>query len=193
MYKIATSKTGVVFVSLLDDELASKACGINVTKYKLMAFAISGLFGSLAGCVEAYFSARATPDFFNVTISILPILFAILGGIGTIYGPVIGTYIFYILDLYVFPPIVGYVAPQYAGPGSTEVIGLIIFLALVIIFATRWPRGIGRAIVDKLGDLEEAREIEEIEKKNVKQFSRWRNASAFLTRRLRKRSEKSET
>jgi branched-chain amino acid transport system permease protein len=48
IYKVATSRTGVVFVSLLDDELASKACGINVTKYKLMAFAISGLFGSLA-------------------------------------------------------------------------------------------------------------------------------------------------
>lgn len=54
IYKISNSKTGIVFVSILDDELASKACGINVTKYKLMAFAISGLFGSLAGSVGAY-------------------------------------------------------------------------------------------------------------------------------------------
>jgi branched-chain amino acid transport system permease protein len=189
IYKIATSKTGVVFVSLLDDELASKASGINVTKYKLMAFAISGLFGSLAGCVEAYFSSRATPTTsFDVIISILPILVTILGGIGTIYGPLVGTYIYYLLDQYVFPPIVRFVDPSLAR--STDVIGLIIFLAIVIIFATRWPRGIARAIVDKLDDLQEAREIEEIEKKKVKRFSRWRNALTLHIRR--KRSEKGE-
>lgn len=61
IYKVAYSKTGVVFVSMLDDELASKACGINVTKYKLMAFAISGLFGSLAGCLATYQSRGQPP------------------------------------------------------------------------------------------------------------------------------------
>jgi branched-chain amino acid transport system permease protein len=191
IYKIAASRTGVVFVSLLDDELASKASGINVTKYKLMAFAISGLFGSLAGCVEAYFSSRATPNFFDISISIIPILVTILGGIGTIYGPLVGTYIYYLLLHYVFPPIVSFVAPGFAR--STDVIGLIVFLVVVIVFATRWPRGIARTIVDKLGDLQEAREIEEIEKKKVKRFSRWRNALAFHIRRLGKRSQNGET
>jgi len=191
IYKVATSRTGVVFVSILDDELASKASGINVTKYKLMAFAISGLFGSLAGCVEAYFSSRATPNFFDISISIIPILVTILGGIGTIYGPLVGTYIYYLLYEYVFPPIVSFVDPSLAR--STDVIGLIIFLAIVIIFATRWPRGIARAIVDKLGDLQEAREIDEIEKKKGKRFSGWRGALASRIRKLRKRKEKSET
>jgi branched-chain amino acid transport system permease protein len=179
-------------VSLLDDELASKACGINVTKYKLMAFAISGLFGSLAGCVEGYFSSRVTPDpFFGITLSILPILMTILGGIGTIYGPLVGTYIYYLLYYYVFPPIVSFVAPQFAR--ATDIIGLIIFLAIVIVFASRWPRGIARALVDKLADIEEPREIEETEKKKVKRFSGWRSALTSLTGRLRKRSEKSKT
>jgi Na+-transporting methylmalonyl-CoA/oxaloacetate decarboxylase gamma subunit len=91
----------------------------------------------------------------------------------------------------VFPPIVAFVAPSLAR--STDIIGLIIFLLIVIIFASRWPRGIGRAIVDKLDDLQEAREIEETEKKKVKRFSRWRNALAFHIRKLRKRSEKGET
>ena len=54
LYKIANSKTGIVFVSILDDELASKASGINTTKYKLMAFAISACFASLSGAVFAH-------------------------------------------------------------------------------------------------------------------------------------------
>jgi branched-chain amino acid transport system permease protein len=191
IYRIATSRTGVVFVSLLDDELASKACGINVTKYKLMAFAISGLFGSLAGSVQAYFSSRVAPIYFDVSISLLPIIVTIVGGIGTIYGPLVGTYIYYLLNEYVFPPIVNYVAPQYSQ--YTGFIGSVVFMSIVIIFVIRWPRGIARAIVDKLADIQEPREIEELEKKKVKRFRQWRNALASLTRRLRKRKEKGET
>ena len=191
IYKIATSRTGVVFVSLLDDELASKACGINVTKYKLMSFAISGLFGSLAGCVQAYFTSRVMPNFFDVSISLLPIIVTIVGGIGTIYGPLVGTYIYYLLNEYVFPPIVGYVAPTYSQ--YTGFISSIIFMSLVIVFAIRWPRGIARAVVDKLADIEEAREIEELEEKEVKRSRRWRDSWASLIQRLKKREEKGET
>jgi branched-chain amino acid transport system permease protein len=191
IYRIATSRTGVVFVSLLDDELASKACGINVTKYKLLAFAISGLFGSLAGSVQAYFSSRVAPIYFDVSISLLPIIVTIVGGIGTIYGPLVGTYIYYLLNEYVFPPIVNYVAPQYSQ--YTGFIGSVVFMSIVIIFVIRWPRGIARAIVDKLADIQEPREIEELEKKKVKRSRQWRNALASLTRRLRKRKEKGET
>jgi branched-chain amino acid transport system permease protein len=185
IYKIATSRTGVVFVSLLDDELASKACGINVTKYKLMGFVISGLFGSLAGCVQAYFASRVMPNFFDVSISLLPIIVTIVGGIGTIYGPLVGTYIYYLSNEYLFPTIVNYVAPQYSQ--YTGFISSVIFMSIVIIFVIRWPRGIARAIVDKLADIQEPREIEELEKKKVKRFRQWRNALAFLILRLRKR------
>jgi branched-chain amino acid transport system permease protein len=191
IYRIATSRTGVVFVSLLDDELASKACGINVTKYKLMAFAISGLFGSLAGSVQAYFTSRVAPIYFDVSISLLPIIVTIVGGIGTIYGPLVGTYIYYLLTEYVFPTIVNYVAPQYSQ--YTGFISSVIFMSLVVIFVIRWPRGIARAIVDKLADIQEPREIEELEKKKVKRFRQWRNALASPIRRLRKRKEKGET
>jgi branched-chain amino acid transport system permease protein len=158
IYKIANSKTGVVFVSILDDELASKACGINVTKYKLMAFAISGLFGSLAGCIGAYLQRGATPSMLDVSVSITPLVATILGGIGTIYGPLVGTYIYFLLDRYVFIELV-----PLGGTIST-----LIFMLIVVVFVIKWPRGIGRVIVEKLEDLEEPREIEEVEKKKAK-------------------------
>jgi branched-chain amino acid transport system permease protein len=188
IYKIASSKTGVVFVSLLDDELASKACGINVTKYKIMAFALSGLFGSLAGCVYAYLFGRATPDFLGISFSLIPITVTILGGIGTIYGPLVGTYIYYLLNNlltnYIFPK----AAPQFSGYAP-----LLIFMLLVIIFVVKWPRGISRVIVDKLDDLQEPREIEEIEKKKVKRFGWLQNVLTSSTQRLRERKKKGET
>lgn len=159
IYKIATSKTGIVLISILDDELGSKACGINVTKYKLMSFAISGLFGSLAGAFNAHMvEGSANPNFFHLSNSIIPIIGTILGGIGTIYGPIVGTYIFYLMNRYVFTEVVP----------LDPTLQLLLFVLIVILFIVKWPRGVARAIIEKLEDLEEPREIEEIEKERAK-------------------------
>lgn len=158
LYKVANSKTGIIFVSILDNELASKASGINVTKYKLMAFAISGSFASLTGAIYVHLQAgplSAGPmQTFAITISFLPIILTILGGIGTIYGPLLGAYIYYILDRYVFGILIR-IPPEW------EHAKLLAFVLIVIILIIKWPRGIARFIVDKLRDLEEARELEE--------------------------------
>ncbi len=159
IYKIATSKTGLVLISILDDELGSKACGINVTKYKLMSFAISGLFGSLTGAVYVHMvEGRANPNFFHFSYSIIPIIVTILGGIGTIYGPIVGTYIYYIMNRYIFTEVI---------PLDMN-IQLLLFILIVILFILKWPRGVARAIVEKLEDLEEPREVEEILKGKTK-------------------------
>jgi len=167
LYKLANSKTGMVFVSILDDELASKACGINVTKYKLISFAISGLFASLAGSISAHLIRIANPPMFSLTISILPLIFTILGGLGTIYGPLIGAYIYFILDRYVLTTLIPIHKWTYFGIEWIHV-KFLIFALIVVIFILKWPRGIAKSFVEKLEDLEEAREIEEIERKKKK-------------------------
>jgi branched-chain amino acid transport system permease protein len=159
IYKIATSKTGIVLISILDDELGAKACGINVTKYKLMSFAISGLFGSLAGALCAHMlEGKANANFFHLSNSLTPVIVTILGGIGTIYGPLVGTYIYYILNKYIFLRVV---------PLDLTV-QLLLFVIVVVIMILRWPRGLARAIVEKLEDLEEPREVEVILKEKAK-------------------------
>jgi branched-chain amino acid transport system permease protein len=163
IYKIATSKTGIVFVSILDNELASKACGINVTKYKLLAFMISGIFGTVAGFLFSHvYSYNAHPTDFSLTYSFLPITVTFLGGLGTIYGPIAGAYIYVILDQYVLP---NHIIPwaismgiQISRPIETK---NIIFALILITFIIKWPRGIARTIVDKLNDLAKPRDIEE--------------------------------
>ena len=151
MYKVANSRIGIVLVSILDDDWASKACGIDVTKYKLLAFSISALFASLAGSVYAHILAGVSPIIFSLTLAFLPVIMTILGGIGTIYGPIAAAYILTILDMYVLGTVLD--IHPYWHP--------IIFIIPVIIFIIVWPRGIARFVTDKMEDLSEERELEE--------------------------------
>jgi len=159
IYKVANSKTGIVFMSILDDELASKACGINITKYKLMSLIISGLFATLAGCLLAHISARtATPWMFDLTLSFAPVIVTFLGGIGTIYGPIVGAYVYAILDKYFLTVLV----PQLVDvPSWFQHAKLLIFTSVVVILIIKWPRGVARFTTDRLEDLEEARDLDE--------------------------------
>lgn len=162
IYKIATSKTGIVFISILDNELASKACGINVTKYKLIAFTLSGFFASLSGCIYIYLlSGRVTPGSFYVTNSFLPITYTFIGGLGSIYGPIAGTFIYKFIENYIFRK---YLRPiMVSGGFSAQYDNLItvIFAIIIILIAVKWPRGIARTLIDKLSDLAKPRDIEE--------------------------------
>jgi len=163
IYKIANSKTGIVFMSILDDEVASKACGINVTKHKLMSFVISGLFASLAGCIYAHFLTVANPPMFQLTRSFEVVIVTFLGGIGTIYGPIVGAYIYLILDRMVLANLLPTALKQINVelPPEFAPARLLIFTIVVLILVIKWPRGVARFTTDKLGDLEEARDLDE--------------------------------
>jgi branched-chain amino acid transport system permease protein len=163
IYKIANSKTGIVFLSVLDDEVGSKACGINVTKYKLLAFALSALFASLAGSIQAPLIYVASPAAFSLNLSFYAIIITIFGGIGTIYGAIAASYIIYFLDQYVLTMVVN--VPTEWHP--------LIFIVVVIIFVVKWPRGVARFVVeDGLKELSKEREIEERGKRIWKKYKR---------------------
>lgn len=173
LYKIANSKTGIVFVSILDDELASKASGINTTRYKLMAFAISACFASLSGAVFAHILTAIGPSgTLTVTLSFLPVIMTVFGGIGTIYGAIAATFIIQILDLYVLTDLVP--IPLEWHP--------LIFIIIVIIFVLKWPRGIARFVVeDVLKELSKEREIEERGKHIWRKYKKKKQEAAEST------------
>lgn len=151
IYKIANSRTGIVFVSILDDEMASKACGINVTRYKLIAFAISAAFASLAGGVNVHLLLSASYTNFSLTLSFFAVILTVLGGMGTIYGAIVGSYIIIFLDRYLLRMVVD----------VPDVWHVLIFIIPVIILVIKWPRGVARFATDKLQDLSEERPLEE--------------------------------
>ena len=91
------SRTGRAIMSIRDNRIAAEATGINVTKYKLMAFIISAVFAGMAGVLYALnFSALAAKKF-DYNTSILVLVFVVLGGIGNIRGSMIAATVLYVL------------------------------------------------------------------------------------------------
>jgi branched-chain amino acid transport system permease protein len=180
LYKIANSKTGIVFLSILDNEVASKACGINVTRYKIMSFIISGVFATMAGCMQAHLMQRsASPSMLELTYSFIPIIITFLGGIGTIYGPIVGAYIYVILDRYFLTDLLPKLLRdnfQVTLPREFEAFGTwLVFALIVLILVIKWPRGVARFATDKLEDLEEARDLDERGPRIWKRYKKKKN------------------
>jgi branched-chain amino acid transport system permease protein len=88
MWKITDSNTGIIFHAIREDEVAVRAAGINTTRYKLLAFSLSGFFAGIAGGLYAHFMRIAGPSTLEVSLSFTVVIWAIFGGVVTIYGPV---------------------------------------------------------------------------------------------------------
>ena len=92
---IRRSNFGLAMRSIGEDEEAASHIGINVTMVKVITFAISAFFMGATGAIWATKLTYINPHVaFNVLFSFLPVLMAIFGGMGRIYGPVIGAVIF---------------------------------------------------------------------------------------------------
>jgi len=95
MWKITDSKTGIIFHAIREDEVAVRASGINTTRYKLLAFSLSGFFAGISGGLYAHFMRIAGPSTLEVSMSFTVVIWAIFGGVATIYGPVGAVFILF--------------------------------------------------------------------------------------------------
>jgi branched-chain amino acid transport system permease protein len=85
------SDTGRAFKAIREDPLAAAACGINVARHKLLAFVISALYAGCAGSLAAHLPPGFIhPDDYNLTRMVTVILMVVIGGLGHIWGGVIG-------------------------------------------------------------------------------------------------------
>lgn len=93
-YETATRKFGLRMLAIREDEEALRAVGVNPLKYKMSAFCVHGLLTTLTGGAFALSLGFVFPGtVFSVDITITLILIAILGGIGSVWGPVLGALI----------------------------------------------------------------------------------------------------
>lgn len=93
------SKHGRAITSIRDNEIAAKATGINVTKYKLIVFIISSFFAGIAGVLYSYsnYTVQSTNFDYNYSIEIL--VMVVLGGMGSINGSIIAAALITFLDV----------------------------------------------------------------------------------------------
>ena len=99
VYFIRHSKFGLALQSIGEEEEAAAHTGINVTALKIITFAISAFFIGAAGAIMATRWTYVDPRIaFNPLLSFMPVLMAIFGGMGQLYGPIIGAVIFTYLE-----------------------------------------------------------------------------------------------
>ena len=100
MLKISRSNFGLILKAIREDDLAAEAAGLNITKYKIINFIISGVFASLAGVLFVHFQGAVAPAMLEGLSSMMPIMMTMIGGIGTVVGSVIGSYVINFLNEY---------------------------------------------------------------------------------------------
>jgi branched-chain amino acid transport system permease protein len=155
MYLVMKSKIGLAFRAIHQNELEAKMIGINTGKYRLIAFVISTFFAGLAGGLFAYSIRYIDHSVFDPYYSFLPLMMAVIGGLGTIEGPIIGSAIIVTIDKYlpridlILGSLIGregliplFPAVSNVGP-PLRMLGLGLFLIVVVIFA---PKGVAPLI-----------------------------------------------
>lgn len=131
---IEVSKLGRFMVAIREDEEAAQALGVNSFKYNMIAIAISAFMTSLAGAFYANYIYYLHPNtLFGMGTSIELILRPIVGGLGTLFGPVIGSFILTPLSE---------ISRAYFTKGGLEGLHLILYGALAILVVLFMPKGI---------------------------------------------------
>ncbi len=116
-----------------DDPQAAQSLGINVAKHKIIAYAISAVIMAPMGSLFAQYILIVDPErMFNLEISILVLLMTVLGGIGTIWGPLLGVAILI--------PISEYSRIYLGGTGGAE--DLILYGLILMLICIFRPAGL---------------------------------------------------
>ena len=95
--RLIASRTGRAFISIRENTPAANGLGVNVRRYKILAFALSALFTGLAGGLYAHLIGYISPDTFTSTQSTLFRTMLLFGGLGTLFGPVVGSAILLVI------------------------------------------------------------------------------------------------
>lgn len=146
IYFLMKSKIGLAFRAIKENSSEASMIGINTAKYKLYAFVISTFFAGLAGSLYAHFLRYISVSVFSAENSFKPLMMAVIGGLGTIEGPIIGSFMLVYIDSFLpnidkfLQPIISPLFPAVSNVGPPlRFIGLGLFLLLIVIF---FPKGV---------------------------------------------------
>ena len=89
-YRLEYSRIGRALVAIREDELAAELSGISITRIKCVAFVASGIFGALAGTINAYWIGFVSPEMFTFWESVFLVAMIVVGGMGNIFGVLLG-------------------------------------------------------------------------------------------------------
>jgi len=133
-------RTGLIFHAIREDEIAARASGINTIRYKLLAFAIGGLFAGIAGALYVHVLGVAGPSTLVLTMSFQAVIWVAFGGIVSIYGPIVG-----VLILYTLLHFLGIGGQTFIGKNQMLIMSIVVILILLFM-----PEGVAVWVRNKL-------------------------------------------
>ncbi|MER8707294.1 branched-chain amino acid ABC transporter permease [Mesorhizobium sp. M1088] len=130
------SRYGLALIAVRDDEMAASANGIDTLRVKVAAFAGSAFIAGVAGSLYTYYIFHVGPDsVFDLDWMLLPLMMTVVGGTGTLLGPILGAFVMYaVFDL------ARIVVPDY----HPVISGLTIILAMLFL-----PKGLMRSFAGR--------------------------------------------
>jgi branched-chain amino acid transport system permease protein len=129
---LVNTQYGLILQSIREDESAAEASGINVTRYKLMTFVLSGFLAGIAGAFYAHTQMHVGTDQFSLSLSIMIVLMSVVGGLGTIIGPIAAGYLLILLNEWL---------------RVIEVVRVLIYSGSVVLILLFIPKGIVPTII----------------------------------------------
>lgn len=142
VWLIQRSKLGAYLLAIRDDEDAAEALGVDTFRYKLLAYAISAALTAFGGTFYAYYQFYLQPNtVLNLGHSVDIMIRAIVGGSGTILGPILGSFLLELLGEF----------SRSAFAGGAAGLNVLIYGLLLIVVVLFLPRGVYPALLALLG------------------------------------------
>ncbi len=107
--RLRDSRIGRAWMAIREDEIAAGAMGVNLVRLKLLAFAIGAGFAGMTGTFYVAKLQTATPEMFGFPVSVMILVMVVLGGIGSVWGVVLGAMILQLLQSWFLQDLTGWI------------------------------------------------------------------------------------
>ena len=141
---IARSRVGRAFSAIRDRDIAAGVMGINLPRYKTVAFAASSFYAGCAGALMFVATGTFSPGSFNLEMSVLFIAMVLVGGAGTISGAIMGAFFFSLLPRLTreLPNLVPFISSDATEFPNVFQVQTVLYGALIVVFLIFEPRGL---------------------------------------------------
>ncbi len=140
--RVRDSRLGRAWVALREDEVAAVSMGIPLVRTKLLAYSLGAVFGGLAGAFLGAYSTLVVPDQFQFGFSIFVLAMVIVGGIGSIWGVVLGALLLSNINYYLIPDVLNNLPGDFGLNFNLSDLQVSIFGFLLVFVMVLRPQGL---------------------------------------------------
>jgi branched-chain amino acid transport system permease protein len=144
---LVRSRIGRAFIAIRDHDIAAEIIGIDIFRYKLLAFAVSSFYAGVTGVLYTYYLGVANYEQFQITTSVDYLAMIIIGGLGSVLGSIFGAIFVTLLPILIRLLMEAFGGLVFSAADVRNIIPnlrLIAFGALIIFFLVVEPEGLSR-------------------------------------------------